>query len=164
MRCSLRMVAAATALAAVIAAAAGEVVDIGVGGATGSPDGIGGGDSGAVPHFSADDDGVAAVAEKAVDQGDVSPDEVPLVLLYTGHHMPALGLGTWQSTHGEVTNAVFAAVRNGYRHIDTAAMYGNEKEIGSALRTITFGEGGLRREELFSAYAGCSSKRPALCV
>mgnify|MGYP002619513253 CR=1 FL=1 len=62
--------------------------------------------------------------------------------------IPALGLGTWKSSPGEVGKAVIHAVQSGYRHIDCAAIYGNEKEIGEALAYL-FKSGVVKREELF---------------
>ncbi len=67
------------------------------------------------------------------------------VELPSGGIMPWLGLGTWQSKDGdEVKRAVLWALEAGYRHIDTAAVYGNERGVGAALR-----ESGVPREELF---------------
>ena len=54
--------------------------------------------------------------------------------LNTGAKMPAVGLGTWQSKPNEVKSAVEAALRKGYRHIDTAAAYGNEAEVGAGIK------------------------------
>jgi 2,5-diketo-D-gluconate reductase B len=51
-----------------------------------------------------------------------------------GAAIPAIGLGTWQLRGAEAIRAVHAALDAGYRHIDTAAMYGNEREIGEAVR------------------------------
>lgn len=62
--------------------------------------------------------------------------------------MPAFGLGTWKSEPGEVHKAVKTAVKEGYRHIDCAAIYGNEKEIGEALSEC-FDEGIVSREEMW---------------
>ncbi|KAH6632228.1 Aldo/keto reductase-like protein [Chaetomium tenue] len=64
--------------------------------------------------------------------------------LNTGKTIPAIGLGTWQSQPGEVGKAVEAALRSGYRHIDTAFAYGNEKEVGEGIRAS-----GVPREEIF---------------
>jgi len=51
-----------------------------------------------------------------------------------GAEIPALGLGTWDARGDAVVHAVTAALDAGYRHIDTAAMYGNEAEVGEAIR------------------------------
>jgi len=52
----------------------------------------------------------------------------------TGAHIPALGFGTWQLEGRSCRDAVANALAAGYRHIDTAQMYGNETEVGSAMR------------------------------
>ncbi|WCJ28353.1 Aldo-keto reductase family 1 member A1 [Euphorbia peplus] len=68
--------------------------------------------------------------------------------LNTGAKIPSVGLGTWKSDPGVVAHAVVAAVEAGYRHIDCAASYGNEKEIGNALKKL-FDEGAVKREEIW---------------
>jgi len=68
--------------------------------------------------------------------------------LNSGKVMPALGLGTWLSGPGEVYSIVKSAIKDGYRHIDCAAIYGNEEEIGRALSEV-ISLGTVTREELF---------------
>ncbi|MFV8282815.1 aldo/keto reductase [Christiangramia marina] len=65
-----------------------------------------------------------------------------------GDHMDAIGLGTWKSEKGEVANAVKIALSNGYRHIDCAATYGNEAEVGEAFAEV-FGKGDIKREDVW---------------
>ena len=62
--------------------------------------------------------------------------------------MPALGLGTWKSNPGEVYNAVREAIKSGYRHIDCAALYLNEPEIGQAF-SDAFKANDVKREDLW---------------
>ncbi|OMO97291.1 Aldo/keto reductase [Corchorus olitorius] len=68
--------------------------------------------------------------------------------LNTGAKIPSVGLGTYGAKHGVIQNTVINAVKVGYRHIDCASMYGNEKEIGSALKKL-FDENIVKREELW---------------
>jgi len=74
------------------------------------------------------------------------------VTLYNGFSMPMLGLGTWH--HGdqaEMTEAIKFAVQNGFRHIDCAYVYGNEKEVGVVFKDI-IGEGKeVSRQDMFIA-------------
>ncbi len=57
-----------------------------------------------------------------------------IITLNNGVEMPAIGLGVFQSPPEETSAAVEAAIRAGYRHIDTAAAYGNEREVGEGIR------------------------------
>lgn len=66
------------------------------------------------------------------------------ILAANGANIPALGLGTFKLLGGQCTDIVLQALDVGYRHIDTAAFYDNEAEIGAALRQTN-----LAREELF---------------
>lgn len=59
--------------------------------------------------------------------------EAPLLTLNNGVEIPALGLGVFQTPPEETIGAVTAALDIGYRHIDTAAAYGNEREVGQAI-------------------------------
>nr|POE49354.1 glycerol 2-dehydrogenase (nadp(+)) [Quercus suber] len=64
--------------------------------------------------------------------------------LNTGDKIPAVGLGTWQSAPNEVRKAVAAALKAGYRHIDTALAYGNEHEVGQGIK-----DSGVPREQIW---------------
>lgn len=69
--------------------------------------------------------------------------------LSNGVKMPGLGFGTWQSAAGNTTvNAVKNAIKAGYRNIDTAAAYHNEKSVGEGIRQ-SMEECGIKRDELF---------------
>lgn len=65
-----------------------------------------------------------------------------------GDTMHAIGLGTWKATGDDLKKAVKEALYAGYRHIDTAAIYGNEEQIGEALSEV-FEEGKVFREDVF---------------
>jgi len=65
-----------------------------------------------------------------------------------GDIMPALGLGTWKSDPGEVKKAVYEAIKVGYRHIDCAEIYDNQKEVGEGIARA-LGEGICTREDLW---------------
>ncbi len=68
--------------------------------------------------------------------------EIPAVKLPGGIEIPALGLGTWQLKGRQCTETVQLALQLGYRHIDTAEIYANQREIGAAIKDFN-------REELF---------------
>ena len=70
------------------------------------------------------------------------------VKLNSGYDMPIIGLGTWQLTGDTVENSVYGAIKDGYRLIDTAYWYGNEKNVGNAVRKA-ISEGIVTRDELF---------------
>lgn len=67
--------------------------------------------------------------------------------LNDGNKIPQIGLGTWQSQPDEVSRAVDHAVRSGYRHLDLAKIYQNQKEVGAALKQLI--PSVVKREEIF---------------
>ena len=81
------------------------------------------------------------------------------IKLYNGVSMPRIGFGTWQSSPEDAYKSVLWALECGYRHIDTAYVYGNEKEVGRAIK-----DSRIRRDEIFvcskcpanvKTYEGC---------
>lgn len=65
--------------------------------------------------------------------------------LSNGLNIPKIGFGTWQTPDGDVAeSSVTHALKAGYRHIDTAAIYGNEESVGRAIK-----KSGIDRSELF---------------
>lgn len=69
---------------------------------------------------------------------------VPNFRLNNGVEIPVIGLGVFQTPPAQTVKAVLAALQTGYRHVDTAAAYGNEREVGEAIR-----RSGLARDEVF---------------
>lgn len=69
---------------------------------------------------------------------------IPSLALNDGRSIPQLGIGTWPLDDTEAAGVVESALAVGYRHIDTAAKYGNEKGVGEGIR-----RSGLPREDLF---------------
>ncbi len=69
---------------------------------------------------------------------------VPTIALNNGVEIPQLGFGVFQIPPDETVKATTIALEIGYRHIDTAQMYGNEREVGLAVR-----ESGLARDQVF---------------
>jgi len=87
--------------------------------------------------------------------GDVEPgapaaaaEAPPSHRLSTGALMPAVGLGTWEAPRGVVGAAVETALAAGYRHLDCAHVYGNEREVGAALDRFC-ATSGVPRSEIF---------------
>ena len=75
----------------------------------------------------------------------MSPTNVPLITLHDGYQIPQLGFGTWQIDDNDAAaRAVSTALEVGYRHIDTAAIYKNERGVGRGIA-----ESGIPRDELF---------------
>ncbi|CAI9287527.1 unnamed protein product [Lactuca saligna] len=80
--------------------------------------------------------------------------------LFNKTKIPSVGLGTWQSDPGVVGDAVAAAIKMGYRHIDCAQIYRNEKEIGLVLKKL-FQDDVVKREDLWiTSKLWCSDHAP----
>ena len=90
----------------------------------------------------------------------------PTVTLNSGYEMPILGLGTYSLRGDTARNSVRTAIESGVRLIDTASAYGNEREIGEAIRKA-IGDGVVKREELFvitKIYPGSEMVNPEQSV
>ncbi|SFK74197.1 Aldo/keto reductase [Porphyromonadaceae bacterium KH3CP3RA] len=77
--------------------------------------------------------------------------KVPYKILYNGTRIPVIGMGTFGSDNYDaetIAGAVKKGIRMGYRHIDCASVYGNEKEIGKAIKEV-LDEGIVKREDLW---------------
>ncbi len=86
-----------------------------------------------------------------MNQNWIDPSLVPKRTLYSGEKIPAIGLGTFASDNylaEQVSNAVYGAVKAGYRLIDCASVYQNEAQIGEVLSRL-FSDSVVKREELF---------------
>ena len=70
------------------------------------------------------------------------------VINVTGKSMPTVGLGLWKIDSGAVADAVYQAIKVGYRHLDSAADYGNEKEVGEGI-ALAITDGLCSRDELW---------------
>ena len=73
---------------------------------------------------------------------------VPVTTLNDGYDFPLLGLGTYKLQGDDVETIVRSAIELGYRHIDTASLYGNEVEVGKAINDA-IKAGDVTREDLF---------------
>ncbi len=81
----------------------------------------------------------------------INPQSVPQKILRNGDKMPAVGMGTFGSdrfTSEQISNAVYGAIKVGYRMFDGASVYGNEPQIGEVYKKA-FDENIVRRDELF---------------
>ena len=74
----------------------------------------------------------------------MSSNQIPLITLNNGQKIPQIGFGVYLIPPEETEKSVLEALKIGYRHIDTAHMYGNEKQVGSAIK-----KSGIPRNEIF---------------
>ena len=87
-------------------------------------------------------------AEKENGSMPVFDFEKKTVTLNSGYEMPILGLGTWTQDDDTAENSVYSALKDGYRLIDTAQYYGNEKGVGNGLKKA-INDGIVKREDVF---------------
>ena len=96
----------------------------------------------------ATNDSANAGTKSSVKDGEPMAYPITDKKLNSGYTMPALGLGTWTLTNEEAENSVYHALKDGYRLIDTAQYYGDEKGVGDGVRRA-ISEGIVTREEVF---------------
>ncbi|MDE7084216.1 MAG: aldo/keto reductase, partial [Clostridia bacterium] len=103
---------------------------------------------------------MTSVAEFDLKSGENG--RAPSVMLNSGYEMPVLGIGTYSLQGETCVNSVLTALESGVRLIDTAYMYGNEKEVGQAVR-----QSGIPREEIFvitKIYPGTQFANPEQAI
>lgn len=71
-----------------------------------------------------------------------------MITLNNGNTIPQIGIGTWKSDPEQLYNAIYHAIKVGYRHVDCAWMYGNEDTVGKAINDA-IADGIVTRKELF---------------
>ncbi|CAL9098408.1 unnamed protein product [Musa textilis] len=79
--------------------------------------------------------------------------------LVSGHSIPSVGLGTWKSASSEASHSVYTAITEaGYRHVDTAPLYGIQEEVGRGLQAAL--QAGIPRNDLFITSKLCTDLSP----
>lgn len=106
--------------------------------------------SGTASDTEAPPDATDAPSDNSSDSADVGVFDLEngTVLLNNGQTMPILGIGTYLLSQSEAENSVYWALRDGYRLIDTAHIYGNEEGVGRGIKRA-ISEGLVTREEIF---------------
>lgn len=93
--------------------------------------------------------GCKRAAEETIIQEEVKKEDIDMyVTLNDGNQMPILGLGTWTLKGQTCEDSVYHALKTGYRLIDTARYYGNEKDVGRGIQRA-IEEGFVKRKEIF---------------
>ena len=93
--------------------------------------------------------GCKRAAEETIIQEEIKKEDIDMyVTLNDGNQMPILGLGTWTLKGQTCEDSVYHALKTGYRLIDTARYYGNEKDVGRGIQRA-IKEGLVKREEIF---------------
>ena len=91
---------------------------------------------------------LAALSSKNAEPGNKADFLIDDITLNSGYKMPVLGLGTWTQDDKTTANSVYNALKCGYRLIDTAQYYGNERGVGEGVRKA-IDEGIIKREDVF---------------